>query len=123
MSRAISDVVHPSRFWLGSLLLQFSFDALNISSSTRTVLPTPEDISKPENMGENFLGLYPDPAHFVQYIESLDRLDMASELFVRLLEVYYSIDAEQDTDPLRCVDIAYPTTCINPSSEAYCIFN
>ncbi|KAF8138702.1 hypothetical protein EV363DRAFT_1521850 [Boletus edulis] len=64
--------------------------------STQRAILTPEDI-----MGENFLDLYPDPAHFVQYIKSLDRLDMASELFVRLLEVYHSVDAEQDTGPSR----------------------
>ncbi|KAG6378921.1 hypothetical protein JVT61DRAFT_13206 [Boletus reticuloceps] len=64
--------------------------------STKRALLTPEDI-----MGENFLDLYPDPAHFVQYIKSLDRLDMASELFVRLLEVYHSVDAAQDAGPSR----------------------
>lgn len=74
-------------------------------------------------MGGNFLDLYPDPAHFVQYIKSLDRLDMASELFVRLLELYYSVDTEPDTDPSRCADITHLITCVNPPSEAYCIFN
>ncbi|KAH0840124.1 hypothetical protein J3R83DRAFT_1101 [Lanmaoa asiatica] len=69
--------------------------------STKPVLLTPEDLGKGEIMGENFLDLYPDPAHFVQYVKSLDRLDMASELFVRLLEAYHSVDAEQDADPSR----------------------
>ncbi|KAI9574473.1 hypothetical protein HD554DRAFT_2165961 [Boletus coccyginus] len=70
--------------------------------STKLALFTPQDLGKGEEIiGENFLDLYPDPAHFVQYVKSLDRLDMASELFVRLLEVYHSVDTEQDTDPSR----------------------
>ncbi|KAG8218849.1 hypothetical protein J3R82DRAFT_4528 [Butyriboletus roseoflavus] len=70
--------------------------------SIKPALLMPEDISKGEEIvGENFFDLYPDPAHFVQYIKSLDRLDIAAELFVRLLEVYHSIDTEQDTDPSR----------------------
>ena len=72
------------------------------SLSTKPALLTPEDIGNEETFGENFLDLYPDPTHFVQYIKSLDRLDMASELFVKLLEVYHSVDTEPDTDPLRC---------------------
>ena len=76
---------------------------MSFSTSTKLALFTPEDIGKGEEiMGDNFLDLYPDPAHFVQYVKSLDRLDMASELFVRLLEVYHSVDTEQDTDPSRC---------------------
>lgn len=83
----------------------------------------PEDIGEREEIeGENFMDLYPDPAYFVQYIKSLDRLDMAAELFVRLLEAYHSIDTDQDTDPSRCADITRLDIWTNPLSEAYCIF-
>jgi len=92
-------------------------------SMTKPALFTPQDLGKGEEiMGENFLDLYPDPAHFVQYVKSLDRLDMASELFVRLLEVYHSVDTEQDTDPSRCADVTRLNTWANTSSEACCIF-
>ena len=94
------------------------------SASTKLALLTPEDIGKEEIMGENFLDLYPDPAHFVQYVKSLDRLDMASELFVRLLEAYHSVDTEQDTDPSRCAAITrldtgliHPQRFVVPSND------
>lgn len=79
---------------------------MNFSTTAKPTLLTPEDVTKGEIM-DNFLGLYPDSAHFVQYIKSLDRLDMASELFVRLLEAYSLADTEQDADPSRCVDITH----------------
>lgn len=96
---------------------------MNFSRSTKPALLTPEDLGKGEEiMEENFLDLYPDPAHFVQYVKSLDRLDMAAELFVRLLEVYHSVDTEQDADPSRCADVNHLDTWTDPSSEACCIF-
>ncbi|KAL4075900.1 hypothetical protein J3A83DRAFT_4370121 [Scleroderma citrinum] len=45
--------------------------------------------------------LYPNAAHLVQYIKSLDRSDINSELFVRLLEVYYSSKCDAESDPMR----------------------
>lgn len=93
------------------------------SPPKKLALLTPEDLSKGEEiMGENFLDLYPDPAHFMHYVKSLDRLDIASELFVRLLEVYHSVDTEQDSDPTRCAHIARLNIWTNTSSEVWCIF-
>ncbi|KAI0262307.1 hypothetical protein BC834DRAFT_828992 [Gloeopeniophorella convolvens] len=67
---------------------------------------TPEDLKRAEENGDididaNFLGLRPDPAHFVEFLKSLDRPDVASELFVRLLEGYRDLKSDGESDPLR----------------------
>ncbi|KAF8843139.1 hypothetical protein BDN67DRAFT_964783 [Paxillus ammoniavirescens] len=73
------------------------------SRGEKLSLLTPEDLRKEETGGidENFLGIYPDPAHFVQYLKSLHRSDIASELFIRLLEIYHSSGCNQESDPMR----------------------
>jgi hypothetical protein len=67
---------------------------------------TPDDLKKAEESGAldvdaNFLGLRPDPSHFVDFLKSLDRPDVASEVFVRLLEGYRNLKADSESDPLR----------------------
>jgi hypothetical protein len=67
---------------------------------------TPGDLKKAEENGAldvdaNFLGLRPDPTHFVDFLKSLDRPDVASEVFVRLLEGYRDLKADSESDPLR----------------------
>lgn len=44
------------------------------------------------------LGLYPRPTHFVSYIKSLDRKDIAGGVFVRLLEAYRTANESVSTD-------------------------
>ncbi|KAJ7638786.1 hypothetical protein FB45DRAFT_739354 [Roridomyces roridus] len=36
----------------------------------------------------NILDLYPDPAHFARFLKFIQRMDVSSDLFVRLLEAY-----------------------------------
>ncbi|KAI0291027.1 hypothetical protein B0F90DRAFT_1781194 [Multifurca ochricompacta] len=67
---------------------------------------TPEDLKKAEESGAldidaNFLGLRPDPVHFVSFLKSLERPDVASGIFVRLLEGYRDLKVDGDSDPLR----------------------
>ncbi|KAN0132796.1 hypothetical protein V8E53_009467 [Lactarius tabidus] len=67
---------------------------------------TPEDLKKAEESGAldvdaNFLGLRPDPVHFVAFLKSLERPDASSEIFVRLLEGYWKLKSDDDGDPLR----------------------
>ncbi|KAL4265069.1 Tango6 family protein [Pleurotus pulmonarius] len=65
-------------------------------------LLTPEDQADVEEMDEtaNILNLFPDPAHFVRFLKTIDRSDITSDLFVRLLEAYREAKASDD-DPLR----------------------
>ncbi|KAH7930074.1 hypothetical protein BV22DRAFT_1191545 [Leucogyrophana mollusca] len=84
-------------------------DIKRVSRSDRPVklsLLTPEDIKREEETGEldpGFLDLYPNPDHFVEYLKSIDRSDMSSELFVRLLEAYHDVKITQENDPMRVV--------------------
>ncbi len=67
---------------------------------------TPEDLKRAEESGEfdvdaNILDLRPDPAHFAAFLRSLDRPDMASEIFVRVLAAYRESEVASDADPLK----------------------
>ena len=67
---------------------------------------TPDDLKKAEESGAldvdaNLLGLRPDPTHFVDFLKSLDRPEVASEVFVRLLEGYRDLKADSEGDPVR----------------------
>ena len=67
---------------------------------------TPNDLKKAEECGAfdidaNYLGLRPDPAHFVDFLKLLDRPDVSSEVFVRLLEGYRDSKADSESNPLR----------------------
>ncbi|KAL6299670.1 hypothetical protein BKA93DRAFT_904210 [Sparassis latifolia] len=67
---------------------------------------TPESLRQAEDSGEfsvdsNPLDLRPDPVHFVKFLNSLDRSDISSELFMRMLEAYREVKSEADADPLR----------------------
>ncbi|KAL1755246.1 hypothetical protein FB107DRAFT_213966 [Schizophyllum commune] len=64
---------------------------------------TPEDREELEELdiNANILDLYPDPAHFVQFLQSIDRNDIAAELFVRLLEAYRHSKTRSEQDPTR----------------------
>ena len=67
---------------------------------------TPVDLKKAEERGAldvdaNLLDLRPDPTHFVDFLVSLDRPDVTSDVFVRLLEGYRDLKANKESDPLR----------------------
>jgi hypothetical protein len=67
---------------------------------------TPDNLKKAEESGAldvdaNFLDLRPDPTHFVDFLVSLDRPDVTSDVFVRLLEGYRDLKANKESDPLR----------------------
>ncbi|KAH7887770.1 hypothetical protein F5I97DRAFT_1951957 [Phlebopus sp. FC_14] len=55
------------------------------------------------DIGDDPFDLYPNPAHFVRYLKSLNRSDVVSELFVRLLETYHSSKKDSGHDPKRAL--------------------
>ncbi|KAJ7507767.1 hypothetical protein B0H11DRAFT_2314195 [Mycena galericulata] len=63
-------------------------------------LRTPAD-DEEIDLDSNILDLYPDPAHFVRFLKSIQRTDISSDLFVRLLELYRDSKSETDGDPTR----------------------
>ena len=67
---------------------------------------TPESLRRAEESGEldmdaNLLDIRPDPAQFVVFLKSLDRADIVSEVFVRLLEAYRETKVARDSDPMK----------------------
>ncbi|KAI0702915.1 hypothetical protein BC835DRAFT_1263578 [Cytidiella melzeri] len=67
---------------------------------------TPNDLQRAEEQGEldvdaNILDLRPDPYHFVAFLKSLNRVDIVSDMFVRLLDAYRESKDAKDSDPLR----------------------
>jgi hypothetical protein len=51
----------------------------------------------------NILGLRPNPVHFARWLVSMDRLEVASDIMVRLLDGYRELRAAGDESALRCV--------------------
>ncbi|KAM5540366.1 hypothetical protein V8D89_005824, partial [Ganoderma adspersum] len=67
---------------------------------------TPESLKQAEEAGEfdidaNILGLKPDPIRFVAFLRTMNRAEVSSELFVKLLESYQELGSRADADPLR----------------------
>lgn len=66
---------------------------------------TPADLKQAEEAGDldtdaNILDLRPDPATFVQYVNTIERPEVSSELFVRLLESHQRLK-DDVSDPLK----------------------
>ncbi|KAJ6613487.1 hypothetical protein B0H10DRAFT_1805501 [Mycena sp. CBHHK59/15] len=59
--------------------------------------PADDDI----DLDSNILDLYPDPVHFVNFLKSIQRTDISSDLFVRLLESYRDSKHQVEGDPMR----------------------
>lgn len=73
-------------------------------------LLTPADLRRSEETGEldfnsNLLNLRPDPVHFVGFLKAVDRTDVSSDLFVKLLEAYREARIDGDTNPMRSVNV------------------
>ncbi|KAK7061701.1 RTP1-C1 domain-containing protein [Favolaschia claudopus] len=64
-------------------------------------LLTPANDKEDIDIDSNILDLYPDPTHFVRFLATIQRPDISSELFVRLLESYRESKADSDGDPIR----------------------
>lgn len=71
---------------------------------TSLSLLTPEDLRDDNDnfdLNTNLLDLYPDPVHFVRFLKEIDRVDISSEIFVKLLGVYRDQKGNDDTNPVR----------------------
>jgi len=59
-------------------------------------------MNEEENSAEmNLFDLYPDPAHFVKFLKSLEREDVSSLLFVKLLQDYRYMKTHANQEPTR----------------------
>ncbi|KAL0579533.1 hypothetical protein V5O48_002462 [Marasmius crinis-equi] len=66
---------------------------------------TPESLKNAEEAGEfdlgaNWLDMYPDPTHYVGFLQSVKREDIVSDLFVVVLEAYRA-NKKEDGDPIQ----------------------
>lgn len=74
---------------------------------------TPEALEEAEKSGKldidsNLLDLRPDPAHFVGFLKTMNRPEVSSSLFVRLLEAYRGVKSDNEGDPLRYAAVPCP---------------
>jgi hypothetical protein len=51
----------------------------------------------------NLFNLYPDPVHFVDLLKRLERGDMASNIFLKLLENYRDMKERTGDGPMKYV--------------------
>ncbi|KAK1224380.1 hypothetical protein PQX77_012676 [Marasmius sp. AFHP31] len=66
---------------------------------------TPGSLKEAEEAGEldpnaNWLDMYPDPSHYVRFIQSINREDIVSDLFVVILEAFRD-NRKEDGDPVQ----------------------
>lgn len=68
-------------------------------------LLTPEQLNTKEeeviDPNLNILDLRPDPVYFMRFVKSIDRPDIASDLFLRFLDSYRGLRADKDGDAMR----------------------
>jgi len=77
---------------VSSIFLQKTFkegnsDRLKENSEQSLLLPG-NDPATTMDIDINLFNLYPDPVHFVDFLKQLERGDMASNIFLKLLENY-----------------------------------
>ncbi|KAK7470681.1 hypothetical protein VKT23_002103 [Stygiomarasmius scandens] len=81
-------------------------NASNLNPEQGLSLFTPEDLKRADESGElepnsNILNLYPDPRHFVSLLKSINRTEVFSDLFVRLLEAYRASRKQTENNPVK----------------------
>jgi len=74
---------------------------------------TPEAVKAAEESGKldidsNLFDLRPDPAHFVGFLKAMNRPEVSSSLFLRLLEAYRGVKSDNEGDPLRYAAVLHP---------------
>ncbi|KAF5364260.1 hypothetical protein D9756_000652 [Leucocoprinus leucothites] len=72
----------------------------SLSLLTPEQMPESVDLDDPD-FDANIFDLYPDPLDFVRLLKDIDRSDISSDLFVRLLEAYRGEKSQSDGDSLR----------------------
>ncbi|TFK43559.1 hypothetical protein BDQ12DRAFT_643120 [Crucibulum laeve] len=81
----------------------------NFARSQKSGPPSGLDLLTPDNFNRdeepdvdtNLFDLYPDPSHFVQFLKTIERSDISSEIFVKLLEAYHTQKSDANSDPMQ----------------------
>lgn len=56
-----------------------------------------------DDLDTNVFDLFPDPVHFVEFLKNIDRGDIASSMFIKLLENYRDMKGRTNEDPMKYV--------------------
>lgn len=56
-----------------------------------------------DDLDLNIFDFFPDPFHFVELLKQLDRGDIASSIFIKLLEDYRDMKARSGEDSIKYV--------------------
>ncbi|KAF8812411.1 hypothetical protein BYT27DRAFT_6419485 [Phlegmacium glaucopus] len=62
----------------------------------------PNDIQQDtDSVDTNLFDFYPDPAHFVDFLKTIERGDIVSDIFIQILESYRSLKSDANEDSMR----------------------
>ena len=64
----------------------------------------PSDIQQDadSDVDTNLFNFYPDPAHFVEFLKTIERGDIVSDIFIQILESYRNLKSNANEDSMRC---------------------
>jgi hypothetical protein len=69
----------------------------------------PNDIQDADSdVDTNLFDFYPDPAHFVDFLKTIERGDIVSDIFIQILESYRSLKSDANEDSMRCTCFHFP---------------
>ena len=62
----------------------------------------PNDILDADSdVDTNLFGFFPDPAHFVDFLKTIERGDIVSDIFIQILESYRSLKSDANENSMR----------------------
>ena len=80
-----------------------AFDTRNRTKGPSSSILMPNDIHDADSdVDTNLFDFYPDPAHFVDFLKTIERGDIVSDIFIQILESYRSLKSDANEDSMRC---------------------
>ncbi|KAF9483931.1 ARM repeat-containing protein [Pholiota conissans] len=87
--------------WKFSLEGNFVKSKLKETSSNPPALVMPGDLEDSDDLDLNIFNFFPDPVHFVKLLKQLDRGDVASSIFINLLEDYRYMKGRSNENSIK----------------------
>ncbi|KJA30045.1 hypothetical protein HYPSUDRAFT_125960 [Hypholoma sublateritium FD-334 SS-4] len=98
-------VIEGGRDYTWKFGLEGNFWKLKSQEDSSPSIIMPGNISNLDNdiddLDTNIFDLFPDPVHFVEFLKNIDRGDIASSLFIKLLEDYRDMKGQTNEDPVK----------------------
>lgn len=70
-------------------------------SSLSILMPNDIRQDADSDVDTNLFDFYPDPAHFVDFLKNIGRGDIVSDIFIQILENYWSLKSDANEDSMR----------------------